>query len=81
MLEKAMLAGEDIAAIPELASHAEWANQILADYPDFAEPNARQIIEKEVGKVFMEVLEDAGVFKRTEEGRSGFMRFVEAIVK
>jgi len=79
MLEKAMPAGEDITAIPELAQHAEWANRILSDYPDFAESNARQIIEKEVGRVFMEVLEDAGVFKRTEDGLKGFMKFVREI--
>ena len=81
LLEKAMLAGEDIAAVPELAPHAEWADQILAEYPDFAETNARRIIEKEVGKVFMEVLEDAGVFKRNEDGRNGFLRFVDSICR
>ena len=80
-LEKAMLAGEDITAIPELAQHAEWANRILSDYPDFAVPNARQIIEKEVGRVFMEVLEDAGVFKRNEDGHKGFLRFVDSICR
>lgn len=81
MLEKAMLAGEDITAIPQLAQHAEWAQQILVEYPDFSEDNAHQIIEKEVGRVFMEVLEDAGVFKRTEDGCRSFIRLIEALCK
>ncbi len=80
ILEKAMLADEDITAAPELAQHAEWVQQILSDYPEFSEDNAHQIIQNAVGKVFMEVLEDAGVFKRTEDGRRGFMRFVGMII-
>ena len=34
------------------------------------------ILKEEVGIVFTHVLEDAGVFKCTEEGREAFMRFV-----
>ncbi|MCD8119060.1 MAG: UDP-glucose--hexose-1-phosphate uridylyltransferase [Lachnospiraceae bacterium] len=36
------------------------------------------ILKEEVGKVFVRVLEDAGVYKCTEEGRRAFLRFVEA---
>lgn len=33
------------------------------------------ILRDEIGKVFMQVLEDAGVYKRTPEGKSAFLRF------
>ena len=39
------------------------------------------ILLKETGKVFSDVLEDAGVYKNTDEGRRGFLRFVDAVTK
>ena len=37
------------------------------------------LIQNEVGKVFAAVLEDAGVFRRTEEGRAAFLRFIGSL--
>lgn len=79
MLETAMLNGENLDTYPELVQHAEWANEILLRYPDFCKENARIILEQEIGKAFLEVLEDAGVFKRTDEGNRAFSRFVQSI--
>ncbi|MBQ8905196.1 MAG: UDP-glucose--hexose-1-phosphate uridylyltransferase [Ruminococcus sp.] len=79
LLEDAMLSGENLYACPELTHHAEWAEEILKRYPDFCKENARVILEREIGKVFLEVLEDAGVFKRTKEGKNAFMRFILSI--
>lgn len=79
LLEKAMLEGTDLSALPELTQHADWAKEIRANHPEFSEQNARDIIEQEVGKVFLEVLTDAGVFKRNEEGKAAFVRFVQTI--
>lgn len=79
MLEKAMLGGEDLRGIPELTCHAEWAADVLARHPEFSESTARGILEQEIGRVFLEVLEDAGVYKRTPEGQAAFMRFVDSV--
>ena len=79
MLEKAMLGGEDLRGIPELTCHAEWAADVLARHPEFSEGTARGILEQEIGRVFLEVLEDAGVYKRTPEGQAAFMRFVDSV--
>ena len=38
-----------------------------------------EIILQETGRVFSEVLEDAGVYKNTAEGREGFNRFIAAV--
>ena len=76
LLEDAMLNGENLYACPELTHHTEWADEILKRYPDFCKENARVILEQEIGKVFLEVLEDAGVFKRNDEGKSAFLSFV-----
>ncbi len=79
MLEKAMLGGEDLRGIPELTCHAEWAADVLSRHPEFSGSTARGILEQEIGKVFLEVLEDAGVYKRTPEGQQAFMRFVDTV--
>ena len=38
-----------------------------------------QILRDEVGKVFAQVLEHAGVYKRDEAGQAAFLRFVESV--
>jgi len=79
LLENALLKGEDLRADAALAPHADWAEELLKKYPEFSEENARSILEQEIGKVFLEVLCDAGVFKRNDEGKAAFMRFIKEI--
>jgi UDPglucose--hexose-1-phosphate uridylyltransferase len=78
-LKKAMLNGENLADNPLTASHAKWATEILEKYPEFSENNAEEILNKEIGAVFEQVLCDAGVFKRDAEGKKAFMRFVNSL--
>ncbi|MBD9050058.1 UDP-glucose--hexose-1-phosphate uridylyltransferase [Ruminococcus sp.] len=78
-VKKAMLSGADLNSNPATASHARWAKNILLRYPEFPEANAEDILRLEVGKVFEQVLCDAGVFKRTEKGISDFIRFTEVL--
>lgn len=77
-LERAVLNNEDLRANELTASHADWVDEWKNKYELTAE-NIHAIVQKEIGKVFVEVLEDAGVFKRTEEGREAFMRFVNSL--
>ena len=79
ILEKALINGEDLDAIPETASHAKWAREVVMRHPEFSSENARAILEKEIGRVFLEVLCDAGVFKRNEEGQAAFDRFIDTL--
>ena len=77
-LASAIVSGTDIAADEVLGKHAPWVEELKKQY-DFAEDNALDIILKETGKVFTEVLEDAGVYKNTPEGKTAFLRFVDAV--
>ena len=79
LLEDAMLNEENLYACPELTHHVEWAEDILKRYPDFSKENARAILEQEIGKVFLKVLEGAGVFKRNDEGKNAFTKFIKTI--
>ena len=78
-LKEAMLSGSDLRADEELAKHADWVEEFLPKYEKIDATNIDEIIEKEVGLVFMEVLEDAGVYKRTPEGQAAFDRFIHTL--
>ncbi len=79
LLEKAILEGRDLRADEVLVKHADWAEDFLSHYETINEDNIKMIIQDEVGKVFAQVLEDAGVYKRTEEGKAGFLRFLATL--
>lgn len=79
-LGDAMLAGRDLRNDEMLSKHADWAEELMISYKDkMNQDNIMEILKKETGVVFTKVLEDAGVFKCTEEGRRYFMRFLEQL--
>ena len=79
LLEEYILEGKDIASDDRIEKHAAWAAEFLPKYERIDRENIKEILQKEVGIVFTHVLEDAGVYKCTEEGRKAFMRFVETL--
>ena len=77
-LETAILGNRDLRQDEVLAKHADWVDELRKNYVFTAE-NVTEILHREVGKVFARVLEHAGVYKRTPEGRTAFLRFVEHV--
>ena len=77
-LENTMLNGMRFDT-PSLKSHEEWAKKVLDAHPEFCSANAREILEFEIGKVFLDVLLDAGVYKRTPDGIDAFDRFISTL--
>mgnify|MGYP000810698591 FL=1 len=77
-LSKAILAGEDIRKNALIEKHADWVDSWIGNYEITAE-NITEILHDEISKVFVKVLECAGVYKRTEEGQAAFMRFVDSL--
>ncbi|OAM93214.1 UDPglucose--hexose-1-phosphate uridylyltransferase [Pelosinus fermentans] len=60
--------------------HRTWAEQLRQKYKEQAHTeNIGEIIKKEVTVKFMRVLEDAGVFKRNEQGMAAFKRFIKQV--
>lgn len=70
--------GGDLRASELTEKHADWAESFAKNYTITAE-NALDIVQKETGKVFAEVLEHAGVYKRNPEGKAAFLRFLESV--
>ena len=77
-LAEAVVAGKDISSDETLSKHAPWLEELKQAYT-FNEDNALDIILRETGKVFAAVLEDAGVYKNTPEGKAAFRKFVDHI--
>ena len=78
-LKRAMVSGRDIRDDEELGKHADWVEELKQKYGSFSDETIDRIIEDEVGIVFMKVLEHAGVYKRTPEGKEAFRRFVASV--
>lgn len=77
-LVDALVKGRDLAADPRTEKHGKWAQELCRKYV-FTEENAMDILKKEIGIVFSQVLEHAGVYKRSEQGKVQFLRFIEAV--
>lgn len=78
-LRDAILSGVDLRSTETLKSHADWALEFMKNYDEINEDNIDKILKDEIGKVFVGVLEDAGVFKRTAEGKAAFQRFIDGL--
>ena len=79
LLEEYILEGKDISSNEKIEKHASWVQQFLPKYKDLNRDNIHEILQKEVGNVFVHVLEDAGVYKCTPEGGDAFMRFINTL--
>ena len=75
---RAIADGVDFSEVPEIEKHREWFDRFRNNY-DVNSENAEEIIKAEIGKTFVGVLRDAGVYKDTEEGRCAFLRFVDKV--
>ena len=75
----AMLEGKDLYQDPMTEKHAAWAEDIRRRRVGFSRETADEIIQEELGRTFVQVLEDAGVYKCTPKGRQAFRRFIAAL--
>ena len=78
-LGQAIVEGRDIRGDEELSKHADWVEEFRPKYDSITAENVDEILREEVGQVFARVLEDAGVYKCTEEGRKAFERFLSKV--
>ncbi|MCM1048339.1 MAG: UDP-glucose--hexose-1-phosphate uridylyltransferase [Clostridiales bacterium] len=78
-LSKAILEKKDIRSDEVLEKHADWVDEFLPKYNDVNKDNIMDILHKEIGYVFMRVLEDSGVYKRTKEGQAAFDKFIKSL--
>ena len=78
-LADAIVTGKDIRSSEALKKHADWVDEILPKYDKVDASNVQEILQAEVGLVFMKVLEHAGVYKCNEKGRADFRKFIDTL--
>lgn len=78
ILADALVDGNDYRQIEEVKSHADWVNSWKDNY-QITKENVQDILHEEIGKVFVKVLECAGVYKCDKAGRDAFDRFVKSL--
>lgn len=69
----------DISNDEMVSKHSDWYKYLLEKYCDISAENAEDILKKEVGLKFSEVLNHAGVFKRDSQGLSAFDKFINIL--
>ena len=77
-MAQALVRGDDLRQDETLRKHADWADELKTRYT-FTADNAEELLRREVGTVFAAVLEHAGVYKCTPEGREAFLRFIHSV--
>ena len=79
LLGEYLVEGKDVRSNESIEKHADWVDEFVPSYEKITRENVDRILQDEVGKVFARVLEDAGVYKCTAEGRDAFGRFLESM--
>lgn len=79
LLGEYIVESKDIRSNETIEKHADWVDEFLPKYDTVNKDNVEEILQQEVGKVFCQVLEDAGVYKCTEEGLAAFRRFISTL--
>lgn len=77
-IETLLIEGKDINSDSALYIHNDWVKE-LKEKHTFTKENTADILKSEVGKVFSKVLEHAGVYKRTDEGKAAFLKFTDSV--
>lgn len=77
-LADAILSGRELVSDAVLSKHAAWVAG-FADRYTFTSENVHTILQNEIGRTFEGVLEDAGVYKCTDDGRAAFARFIATV--
>ena len=79
LLAHCLVGGSRIEVHEELLKHQIWVKEIKENYPEINADCIDDIIQEEIGKVFVKVLENAGVFKCDQNGRKAFDRFINTL--
>ena len=79
LLAEYIVEGKDVASNEAIEKHAQWVKEFMPKHEKITKENVMDILKEEVGKTFVKVLEDAGVYKCTSQGREAFMKFIRSL--
>lgn len=79
LVKEYILSKKDLRTNETILKHADWVDAFLPKYDHINSENIDKIIQDEIGIVFTQVLECAGVYKQTPEGLDAFHRFINTL--
>jgi UDPglucose--hexose-1-phosphate uridylyltransferase len=79
LIAEKILNGDDLRTDEKTAKHADWVESFILEYDDISDDNIMEIIQTEVGKAFIKILENCSVFKRDEAGQAQLTRFINTL--
>lgn len=79
LLKEYILNEKNIDENEIISKHGNWVKSFINNYDNISNENIDIILKEEIGKVFLKVLEHAGVFKRDEFGQKGFEMFINSL--
>lgn len=68
---------EEIMSRPEMEKHRAWFEELSAQ--GITAENAEEAVQNSIGKIFGEILGNAGVYKDTEAGQEAFRSFCQSV--
>ena len=80
LLAEYVLEGKDIRENEAIGETCRLGIRfLLANYDDVNKDNVMTLFRQKSEKVFVKVLEDAGVYKCTPDGLEAFLRFIKTL--
>lgn len=79
LVKEYILSKKDLRTNETILKHTDWVDAFLPKYDHISSENIDKIIQDEIGIVFTQVLECAGVYKQTPEGLDAFHRFINTL--
>lgn len=78
-LENLLSTGQDYHNDELVKKHADWVDSFIQSYTELQKEDIEKVLEKEIGKTFVKVLENAGVFPQTKDGIRNFKKFTASL--
>jgi len=79
LLAEKILEGEDLRTDERTAKHSSWVEKFIIEYDDISSDNIMEILQNEIGRSYIEMMESAAVFKRNDTGKQAFERFIAGL--
>ena len=79
LLAEKILEGEDLRTDERTAKHSAWVEKFIVEYDDISGDNIMEILQNEIGRSYVDMMESAAVFKRNETGKQAFERFISGL--
>ena len=70
---------EKMKDLSSLAPHYNWVQEFIGEYKNYKAEDVPEILFEEMGRTFIKMLTDCGVFKHDAKGKEALLRFIRKL--